>query len=674
MTRQCSRSSDLRDNLRASEPSRRDRTAFRAWTVTVLLAAGLAFYLPALRATRGVWPAPLDDVYIHFDFAKSAALGHPFEWIVGNGYSSGGTSLTYPLVLAVGWAVGFRGTSLGLFAAVVALLSLFDGARSLSTLVGERRTRFLGPVLLVAIPLVDWTLFSGMEVAFALALMLRALAAASLAVRDAPHHRARRQLAAGVYLALLSVTRPECAALALPMVVAIAHGAGALGTLGSLLRAGAPTAGLLALQAVANLHFTGEASAAGALRKLITSNPYASGADVAALFLTNLVRLRTEGIDLALGGSRGTWLVIALALVGLLDRRHRRLVLPLLVGASGALALVCFNTTAPFQNMRYVVPTLVMLLVAAFAGLDVVATRLGLSVAAAALAAVAWLAAPAWPRQIDHFARASRNIVEQQVEVGRRLAALSEPPRRVFVGDAGAIPYVSGLPALDGLGLGGYRGLPFARASVAGGPAVLELVERLPPSERPDVLAVYDAWWPDLVPRFGHRMFDVRIDDNVICGDATKSVYRADWSLLEDRGAIDALDRLDVGDLVDERDHRLAIPGPHAGYVIGAVATDERGRSVFDAGRIVAEGGEVRFVLAGRFDRGAHTLALVDDGRAAEVDLATDGASRALSIPEIAPGRFRATRVGLADLGPGSTIVVYPRRGVLRLFSVLVER
>src|SRR6187549_2984685 len=56
--------------------------------------------------TLGPWSAPLDDVFIHFDFARSAARGRPFEWSYGNGYSSGGTSLTYPFVLAVGYRLG----------------------------------------------------------------------------------------------------------------------------------------------------------------------------------------------------------------------------------------------------------------------------------------------------------------------------------------------------------------------------------------------------------------------------------------------------------------------------------------------------------------------------------------------------------------------------------------
>jgi hypothetical protein len=60
----------------------------------------------------GFWSAPLDDVFIHFDFARSIVRGHPFEWSSGAGYSSGGTSLLYPFVLALGIPLGFDGLRL----------------------------------------------------------------------------------------------------------------------------------------------------------------------------------------------------------------------------------------------------------------------------------------------------------------------------------------------------------------------------------------------------------------------------------------------------------------------------------------------------------------------------------------------------------------------------------
>src|SRR5258705_9900292 len=92
--------------------------------MTLAAAVGALFWVPSAPAARGFFPAPLDDVYIHFDFARSLAQGHPFEWIAGQGYSSGETSPLYAVVLALGWLVGFRGRALGVWAAIVAVLSV----------------------------------------------------------------------------------------------------------------------------------------------------------------------------------------------------------------------------------------------------------------------------------------------------------------------------------------------------------------------------------------------------------------------------------------------------------------------------------------------------------------------------------------------------------------------
>src|SRR5579872_6903047 len=85
---------------------------FAVWAAIWTLSSARAFYGYMLKQTRGEWSAPLDDVFIHFDYARSTALGHPFEWVVGNGYSSGNTSILYPCVLAVGYRLGFTGAEL----------------------------------------------------------------------------------------------------------------------------------------------------------------------------------------------------------------------------------------------------------------------------------------------------------------------------------------------------------------------------------------------------------------------------------------------------------------------------------------------------------------------------------------------------------------------------------
>src|SRR5882724_3000237 len=113
----------------------------------------------------GSWSAPLDDVFIHFDFAREAARGHPFQWSDGAGYSSGGTSLLYPFVLALGYLLGFRKLELMAWAALVACVAVF------SLLVSARRlgaglprwATYLFPPGVLCVGALDWSLFSGME-------------------------------------------------------------------------------------------------------------------------------------------------------------------------------------------------------------------------------------------------------------------------------------------------------------------------------------------------------------------------------------------------------------------------------------------------------------------------------------------------------------------------------
>ncbi|MEO5728447.1 MAG: hypothetical protein ABI134_26220, partial [Byssovorax sp.] len=347
------------------------------------------------------------------------------------------------------------------------------------------------------------------------------------------------------------------------------------------------------------------------------------------------------------------------------------------------LLLVSLNSTARFQNLRYAVPTLLMLLAAAALGVGSLARRRRLA-PLAALALLAALLAPArwFPRQIDHFARASANIEEQQAEVARRLAASRPRPRRVLLGDAGAIPYLSGIDAIDGLGLGGYRGLPFARASVHGNPAVVELIERLPKDERPDVLALYPSWWKGLADVFGARAFSVRIQDNVICGADEKVVYTADWSTLADPGEArpSAVDQLDVADLVDERAHRYEISAPRGGWVIGAVLADATGRPRFDAGRILPEGRRDAFVIAASVRRDRAKLIFRTNGGGpgiVRVEVERAGkvvASREIAIPERAADRWSEALAEVETVGGGDRVIVHAVRSAFSSFHVWLVR
>ncbi|MFO0553325.1 MAG: hypothetical protein U0271_33385 [Polyangiaceae bacterium] len=660
----------------------------------VVLALALAFWIPAAKHTRGAFPAPLDDVYIYFDFARATARGCVLCWSEGAGYSSGATSPPYALVLAVAYLFGLRGALLGWFAGALGLAALFDVTGSAARLtrpanpigsfsegrapshVASRVAELAAVLLVVAVPLFDWTYVSGMETSFVVAILGRAL----LAVRDAtvapPEARDRAQLKAGLWLGLLAVSRPESAPFALAAAVAVAHAAGSRPLLGSLARSIAPTLVGLGALALVNRALTGEASAAGAVRKLWTSDPYASGQDVAIAVVVNGVRLYTEGFEIALGSPWAARGLFLLALVPAILRGDRRIAVPLVLGAIAALALVTLNKTAPFQNFRYVVPSASMLAYAAAVGLGSLARR-GRALAfvgPALVLALSMSAARAFPRQASHFEKSAKNIAEQQVEVGRRLAALDPKPRRVFVGDAGAIPYVSDLPALDGLGLGGYHDLPFARASVHGVPAVVELVERMPATERPDVLAIYDSWWPELGARFGERLFSVRIEDNVICGDPEKTVYRARWDLLEDRAALEAgaLERVDVGDLVDEREHALAFTQPHGGYVVGAVHLDADGAPRFDAARVLAPGQKLAFTLRTADSKRARLEVVTDSAEGTTAQISIGDARREAGVTLRGADAWGALVLEDVAVAPGMRVEILAGSGPLRVGSVRV--
>jgi len=72
-------SSALAAGLRRVDP-----LLFVVWTALHTLLSARAFYGYMLKQTGGEWSAPLDDVFIHLDYARATALGHPFEWTIGN--------------------------------------------------------------------------------------------------------------------------------------------------------------------------------------------------------------------------------------------------------------------------------------------------------------------------------------------------------------------------------------------------------------------------------------------------------------------------------------------------------------------------------------------------------------------------------------------------------------
>jgi hypothetical protein len=222
----------------------------------------------------------------------------------------------------------------------------------------------------------------------------------------------------------------------------------------------------------------------------------------------------------------------------------------------------------------------------------------------------------AWDHQIPKmrdqkwfFGRASRNIRDQHLTLGKFLRKLE--PHRVLVGDAGAILYESDRPGLDIIGLGGYHGLPFARAGVHGLPSTLELIERIPDADKPDVLAIFPTWWGVLPVWFGGDVLGrFPVEGNVICGGYEHVVYRADWHVLGSGDRIRVVpegdDRsraeVDVADLVSEKQSGYSFDQPSNGWTDMRILPDPKDeqRDLFDAGRRIAVGKSESWIAKGQ--------------------------------------------------------------------------
>ena len=722
----------LRAALRQIDP-----LLYVVWAAVSTLLSARLFYGYMLKQTGGEWSAPLDDVFIHFDYARSTAEGHPFEWTVGNGYSSGNTSLTYPFVLAIGWLLGFTGRDMMRWAALVACMSVFGTLLAARSVFVEderddwgRFSSYLLPPVFLGVGACTWSLWSGMEVAFFLATWAIALVLWRRLEQGTWRQIGARSWWLGIAGGLLVTTRPEAAATiaVFGIAAALTHRRfGALRMVGILVRVALPAVILLVAQALANHHFTGEWSANGAIVKLAVNNPFMTQAEkledwrgnaiyavlrnleyhFAAIEGDHMSELLPEGLgpkNPLVYLARTAWwagvIPLALALLPLAFARTRRIAIVLWAQIAFWIVIVAFNGQVRWQNERYVMPAVAWLLVLATLGVSVcfrerarehgrggiarpnvvamilagmlvvqlvgILTRVagtnptfgvpwalafGGGLAAAAMfylrpvrsAVVALAVLFAWDHQLPKmrdqkwfFGRASRNIRDQHLTLGKYLGQLK--PHRVLVGDAGAILYESDRPGLDIIGLGGYHGLPFARAGVHGLPATLELIERIPEADRPDLLAIFPTWWGVLPVWFASDVMKrFPVEGNVICGGYEQNVYRADWHVLGTGDHIRTLPagdkavraQVDVADLVSEKDAHYTFDQPANGWPDMRILPDpaDERLDMFDAGRRIAVGRSERFVATGLdAGRAAHLVMRVAQEEKARVRVRVDGA------------------------------------------------
>jgi hypothetical protein len=522
-----------------------------------------------LAKTGGPAAVPLDDAYIHFQYARSFAELRPFVYSPGAEPVPGATSLLWPLLLAPFWGVGLRGTTLIWAAWALSWVSLgllaHETRRCTDQLVA-REMGWAAAAMVLAFGGYTWFAGSGMEVVpFAWLLMRSARRVAEWAEAGSGQGPSRAELGA---LAALSVAmRPE-GVISVALVAAVwcvrPRGQSRLWALVPLSAVVVPP--------LINRVATGQTTSTTALVKWLPASPYQSDgrlvesvlANFGTLFGTLLDGRIWSSVFLPSGGAVVAWLALpALAWAGYRRNKHWRAAAVLAVG----LGMFIPTTYDSFlwNRLRYLWP----FAAAWFVGLTVLADAIGDGLArlraelgtARLLIAGGFVGALAGhlSYSIDDLAVSADAIRRQQADLGHWAHDALPPNSIVGVNDTGAIAYFSERRVFDIVGL---TTAGEARYWVAGAGSRFEHYERLDPAKRPTHFIVYPEWMA-LSPLIGTTLTERYVPDASILGGTTMGAHEASWAALhtgarpEKETALGPLlDELDVADLESEAAHR----------------------------------------------------------------------------------------------------------------------
>lgn len=568
--------------------------------------------------TRAGEPAvPLDDAFIHLQYARRLAEGAWFEYTPGAGYSSGATSVLWPLLLAPLSAVGVEGVQMiwgtwllgGLAHAAVVL----ETARLAGGLAG-RRVGWMAGAMAVAFGAFAWFAYSGMEtMALAWVLARGARVASELREPGRP-----RPFSAGpppspwqlVALGLIApLVRPEGALVSL---MAVLTGLASLRDGGDrnagVARALLPILGPTIVPAM-HLAFTGHAVSSTAMVKWLGASPYLDAAGVLRETWANVRVLFEDVLDggdfssaflpehfvvvVAVGVPAALWFAQARG------RRWRFLMLALLLlGTLGP----CTYETMLWNRVRYVYPFAPGWLVCAACACALVGELAGrfwkaratVAIGPALAGALVALFAVRLDAATTDLSLSARAIARQHVALGRWAHDALPEDARVGVNDTGAIAYLSDRRTFDVVGLTTEGEAPFW---AAGPGARFEHYEHLGAGALPTHLIVYPHWMAMPVV-LGRPLVQATVLHQTILGGPTMTAFEADWSALgsgdrpRDPPDGELVDALDVADLGDERAHAYALGDARQRLCVVRTVGD-----VADGGRSLRA--EERFELAG---------------------------------------------------------------------------
>jgi hypothetical protein len=629
-----------------------------------LVAATVGLFLAYTHDRAEVWlSAPLDDTFIHFQYAKQLARGEFLRFNDGDPPTTGATSPLYLLLLAPGWLLGFRELSLLIWAWIVnSGLHLVGGVSVFGTvnrLTGRRALAYTALcTYLLSGPLL-WGVYSHMEVGLFSTMVMLTL---SEAVReDLEPGRALRTRRLLLFGGLLALVRPEGLLMAggLSLWLAWRHvlevddkttTRGIIRRLPARIWSGRwllLPLGVGVLVLLLYLLLTGRIATNAAVKSHLRHL-----ADEPGFYITKSFNWLSMTVQIVLE----KWppliqpLTTLLTLGGLAFWSARgRLRRP----GAGALVLGWFLLLTLFYALfiarrdhldRYYLPYFGLSLVCIWWALGRIAAWLADQTSSLARgpavvsALIVFLLLPQTRNWANRYGDNCRDLAVQHFKVARWVAKKTPPSARIAVNDAGAIPYLSERYTYDIVGLAHnsfYKRknhMPHNQTA-----PVWEALETL--AVRPDYMVAYPEWIPDLhhlLPFEVVERFPVK--NRTIVANETKIVWRLRWDRLVDprrpppppKGAsLKLVDRLDVADLASEHahDYRRLDTGRPEGAVYQQLV-DHGKRALIDGGRHVSSGEE--FTMRAHRGKAAVLLVRTTGPAPLEIKVFVDGRAAGL--------------------------------------------
>jgi hypothetical protein len=600
-----------------------------------------------VRLAQGTQPIafPLDDTYIHLQYARQLASGYPLQYNTGALPSSGATSLLYLWVLAGAFRLQLlpHYPSLLLFIGGACYLCtailLYQSAQILQQrLALPKSWIWLTPAYFLLSGWMLWAFLSGMETALLIALLVLTQ---WLWLREKP-------IWAGVFAALTAATRPEFALLAIGLLIA--------GWLFPNQSAGTHRrlAGAIALLGVLASSFfnwvvTGNVSATGFLSKSwLTLQPFYWQV-VWEQSLSTWVGLWTCW----LGGFTpdGHWHYLPLTQIPLVlgavrigrEKSLRGWLVLLGVVLIGLLTATSTLQTATWHHFRYQMPAFPLAVLVSSVGWFVLVNWLCHKIARPQFALrVLWIGIVVWGglslmRYQYAYAHDITTVRTMQLPLADWLKTNTPANALVAVHDVGVMRYLGERATLDVVGL---TSAGFSAAYRHGPGSLYEVLAIAQPS--------YFAVYPDLAPPFfgvsaapkllGTELFRVQVANfsPYTSAGAQQVISQPDWSSVtlahypqQDKIELPLLDSINLADLADEQAHALhwadavrkagfASDVRHQAYRLGGVTLADGGRVVNgQIGWMQNAQPHQAFTLVGRFHQEQDTrLQVWVDGQA----------------------------------------------------------